>query len=392
MVNDSGHLAIKYRPVSLDDVVGQETAVRTIRGMLRRGKFPSTILIAGPWSTGKTTLARLIALYSCCLDPTKDGEPCGKCRSCAPMLKMIRARSEHPDVLEINAALDRGIEQIRSLQSLAQLAPTMKYRIFILDEAHQITDTAFKGALKLLEEPPPRTKFILCTTNPEKLPKEIISRSQNLILPSISPIVVAKRLFGIAKKEGLKADDKVLKKLCIELATSTGGHIRDTLGALDNVINFVEGGGDVAKSISAESLQDLIEKATADAPYILVQKYLSALLEGHREKVFYAVKQVQNPEYFTRSVLEAWQQIMYRWISQSLVDKDRFWTLKNIKGIPNQEFGRALLDDTTDVEDILETMTSALERIKGYTTDPVTVLHIATLRCLRIMDKWYSKK
>jgi len=389
-MSSNAHLAVKYRPTSLDDVIGQDFAVESIRGMLRRGKFPPTTLISGPYSSGKTTLARLIAYYTCCINPT-DGEPCGKCKSCLISLKAIKGESDHPDVTELNVALDGGIDVIRRLDSLAKLAPRYNYRIFIMDEAHQITRAAFQGALKLFEEPPANTRFILCTTNPEKLPDTILSRCQPINLVPMNLMVAAKRLFQIAQLEGVDLPKDTLKKLCVDLSTTTNGHLRDALGALDNVINVLSSGG--SGTIDPGMTQKLVDDATADKPYVLVQKYINALLSGSRSRAFLAVKLAHNPEYFVRSVLGVLNQILYQWVDfETLVDKDQYWVMKNIKGIPPVDFGRKLLEETDDIPAMLDDFNTALERIKTYTGDPVAILNMVTIRCFRIMDKWFDKK
>ncbi len=323
-MSSNDHLAVKYRPTSLDDVIGQDFAVGSIRGMLQRGKFPPTTLISGPYSSGKTTLARLIAYYTCCID-TSSPEPCGKCKSCLISLKALKGQSEHPDVTELNVALDGGIDVIRRLDSLAKLAPRYRYRIFIMDEAHQITRAAFQGALKLFEEPVSTTRFILCTTNPEKLPDTIRSRCQSISLVPMDRMLAAKRLFQIAKLEGLALSKDPLKKLCVDISAATNGHLRDAIGALDNVLSYVSSGGDI-NTVDPASLEKLVDQATADAPYVLVQKYMNALFSGSRSRAFLAVKLTPNPEYFTRSVLGVLNQILYQWVDfDTLVDKDQYW-------------------------------------------------------------------
>lgn len=389
-MSSNDHLAVKYRPTSLDEMIGQDFAVGSVKGMLERGKFPPTILISGPYSSGKTTLARLIAYYACCTD-TSTPEPCGKCKSCLISLKAIKGQSAHPDVSELNVALDGGIDVIRRLNSLAQLAPRYRYRIFIMDEAHQITRAAFQGALKMFEEPADTTRFILCTTNPEKLPDTIRSRCQIINLVPMDKLVAARRLFQIAKLEGLDLPKDTLKKLCVDLSTATNGHLRDALGALDNVLNYLSSGGGIDK-IDPASMQKLIDKATADSPYVLVQQYMNALFSGNRARAFLAVKLTPNPEYFVRSVLGVLNQILYQWVDfNTLVDKDQYWMMKNIKNIPPQDFGRKLLESTNDIPDLLNEFNTVLERLKTYTGDPVSLMNMATIHCFQLMDKWFDQ-
>lgn len=161
MSSNDHHLANKYRPTRFSEVIGQEAAVGAILGAIRLGKLRPGLLLHGPHSTGKTSIARLYALYLNCLQPDQvTKEPCGTCQSCQLMLSVLSGQSAHPDVTEMNAALHGGIDRIRQLEMLAPQAPRFRNRIFIMDEAHQITGAAFNGALKLLEDAPARTKFV----------------------------------------------------------------------------------------------------------------------------------------------------------------------------------------------------------------------------------------
>lgn len=380
-------LSVRYRPTRFSEVLGQPAVVASIQGMISRKKIAPTCLISGPYSSGKTTLARLIALYANCVKPTDEGEPCGECSSCQLVLQLIRGfEGNYSDVTELNAALDRGIDRIRSLGQAATMAPRYNYRIFILDEAHQITEAAFKGALKLLEEPPPRTKFILCTTDPQKVPKEIRSRCQHFKLDRLDSTDIAKKLYRVAKGEGLDSiPDKKLKKLCLLMAQASDGHLRDAYNILENLLNYVEQGG---KDLDPKTLERVIEESSSMAPYIIVRRYISALLEGSRSKTFIAIKAVDSPEFFLKSVLGTLHQIIYKWIdSKNLFDKDKYWLLKEIQ-VPGVQFGRGLIANSSDVEDLLSIYTEAYERVKTYTTESLSVLQIATLRALQITAKW----
>lgn len=388
MAPATGSLTNKYRPRSFNDVVGQPSVVAQLRGLLSRNKeLPPAVMFYGPSGTGKTTLARLTSLYFNCAE-LKDGEPCGTCGSCKSMNRLISDGSESPDVAEMNVAMYGGIEAIRKLADVAPLSPRFKYRIFILDEVHQITHAAINGALKLLENAPPRTKFFLVTTNPEKLPNTIMGRCENkFMLQPLNAMDVAKRLYTVLRSEGIKVQDDFAKKTCIEIANACGGDLRSALGSLDNVINFIIGNGGVEGM--TEILQErIIAQASQGAPYTVVQQYLSAIFSGTRGQAFYAIKQVQNHDYFVRKVLESLQQVIYMWIERNaLPDPDKLWILKGVN-TPTQEFGRKVLSLSTDMDTIMDEYARALERIKTYVSDPISALQIATLRTLRIVDAW----
>lgn len=384
---DQSNLANKYRPTSFNDMVGQSGVVSQLRGMISRDKLTSVTLFYGPSGTGKTTLARLLSLYTNCSE-LKNGEPCGQCSSCKSLMRLIQDGSDSPDVEELNISMHGGVEIVRKLEDVATLAPRFKYRIFILDEVDQLTSAAVKAAKKLLENAPPRTKFMLVTANPEKLPAEILGRCQNkFALKPLEQLDVAKRLFRVLKAEQVVLPDDFAKKLCMEISASADGDMRDALGVLDNVLNFIAGNGGTQNL--TDVLQDkIIGQAASGAPYAMVQRFCSALLEGHHTKAFAVVKLTENHEYFTRKVLETLHQMLYQWVDRDvLADRDKLWLLKGMT-IPEVPQGRLILTSSDDIETILDEFTKALERIKTYVSDPVSALQIATLRALKIMSKW----
>jgi len=299
------------------------------------------------------------------------------------MLQVIKGAGIHPDVTELNVALHGGIDTIRSLEALAPQAPRFKKRIFILDEAHQITPQAFKGALKLFEDPPRRTMFILCTTNPEKIPEEIMSRCTSFRLVPVDSKLIAPRLFEVAIKEGFKPGSKEnLELICNEIANATGGHLREAFGLLDMVHNYAHG---KQGTLAWEQLiPEIVEQTPELVPYVAVQKYMRGVLEGKRALPFVAIERTHNFEYFLRRVIETWQLIIYSWIDKnSLFDHEKGWMLKGLT-IPSVDVGRELLSRTDTVESILSIYTEALERIKMYATDPRAVTQVATLKVIKL--------
>jgi len=377
------HLAAKHRPGSFDEVVGQERIIGSLRGMILRGRIPPAIIFHGPYSTGKTTLARLVAYYINCSNPdATTAEPCGECNSCVQMKLVIKGKSIHPDVRELNVALHGGIDQIRQLQSLASQSPRYRYRVVILDEAHQITGAAFQGALKMLEDPPKGTRYILCTTNLEKVPDTIRSRCQIFALSPLPTDVVTKRLFDIAVAENFKPPSpKILRKLTAQIAAATNGHLRDALGLLDSVISYA------TANAGEYEWKELVTKIATEmpelAPYKIVHHYMDALFNGEYSYAFQAIQQNTNEEYFVRRVIETFQLVFYRWIDEeALLDKGKYWMLKGIK-VP-------LLDPIPfdDIAFILDAYANALERIKTYGTEPKAVIESVTLRVMGKMSAW----
>lgn len=219
----------KYRPQKFSEVVGQNHIIRTLTSALNSGQVAHAYLFAGPRGTGKTTVARILAKAINCLSDASL-EPCNKCESC---LEIMDGRAL--DLIEIDAASNRGIEEIRELRERVKFAPTRnKYKVFVIDEAHQLTKEAFNALLKTLEEPPAHAIFILATTEAYKMLPTILSRVQRFDFKKISLPDILKRLEMIVKKEKIKVDKKALRII----ALNAEGYQRDAESMLGQVIAF----------------------------------------------------------------------------------------------------------------------------------------------------------
>lgn len=224
--------ARKYRPRTFSEVVGQEVPVRVLKNAVKLGKVSHAYLFAGPRGTGKTTLARILTRALNCLRP-KEGEPCGVCENCLSIDK-----GSFPDLIEIDAASNRGIDDIRAIRDAVSYTPIKgRYKVYILDEAHMLTKEAFNALLKTLEEPPPRTIFILCTTEYEKIIPTILSRCQRLIFSRLREDQVVEYLRRIYEKEGIECEEKALYML----ARLSDGSMRDAVALLDQASTYGEG-------------------------------------------------------------------------------------------------------------------------------------------------------
>jgi DNA polymerase-3 subunit gamma/tau len=377
------HLAAKWRPQTFNDVVGQEAVVDSLRGMIMNKRVDPVLIFHGPYSTGKTTLARLVAYYINCQKPNGI-EPCGECTSCKQMKPVLLGRSEHPDITELNVALHGGIDEIRRLASIAPQAPRYNFRVFILDEAHQITGAAFQAMLKLLEDPPRRTRYILCTTNYEKLPSTIRSRGGVFALQPLPTEIVAKRVFQIALNEGFKPPKDMLKKLCLEIAAASDGHLRDALGLLTKVINCAK----AAKSKgTASNWQELITEVVQQSAELqtseVVRRYVGAVVKGNIAEALKTLKHVTNTGYFTQQVIETFQQLFYSWIDgNTLCDRGKSWMLRGI------ELTKKPTSYMTDFPKILDDYCTVLERIKLYSSDSLALLEASTFRTLVMIQSW----
>jgi len=222
-------LYLKYRPQTFDEVVGQEAITRTLRNALRQGRVRHAYLFTGTRGTGKTTMARLLAKAVNCLAP-EDRRPCNACTLCTALNE-----GRLLDLIEIDAASNRGIDEIRDIREKVGFRPNEgRYKVYVLDEAHMLTEPAFNALLKTLEEPPPHVIFILVTTDPQKIPATITSRCQRFDFKRIPVHDIVGRLAYVAGREGLTAEPEALEMI----AQQGTGAMRDALSLLDQLTSY----------------------------------------------------------------------------------------------------------------------------------------------------------
>lgn len=238
----------KYRPQSFSEIIGQEHVVKTLSNAISNETVSHAYLFSGPKGTGKTTIARLLAKAVNCENRKKgEFEPCNKCSSCNEIVK-----GQAMDLIEIDAASHRGIDDIRELKEGIRFSPTKsKYKVFIIDESHQLTKEAANALLKTLEEPPAHAIFVLATTEIHKMISTIISRCQRFDFRKSTLPEIVKRLLILSKKENIKIGEPALELI----ALNSSGAMRDAEGLLNQVAILYEGS---KNEIKAEDVKDLL--------------------------------------------------------------------------------------------------------------------------------------
>ena len=280
-------IARKYRPQNFDDVVNQDHIKTTLRNAIAQNRIAHGYIFSGQRGTGKTTTARIVARCLNCINgPTET--PCGVCSSCREI-----AAGEAVDVIEIDAASNRGIDNMRELRENVRYQPQRdRFKIFIIDEAHQITNEAFNALLKTIEEPPAWVVFILCTTESHKIPATIASRCQHFSFRSVDFNDLVDRMRWICAEEGIDADDEAL----FVIAQSGEGSVRDSLSALDQAI------ASCGSHIDAESVRALLGAYSIN----LMSQVTGALAASDGSRMLSIVDELerngQNLQHFSREL------------------------------------------------------------------------------------------
>ena len=287
----------KYRPQSFSEVIGQDHVVQTLKNAVEGNLISHAYLFSGPRGSGKTTLARILAKAVNCKNPKK-GEPDNTCEYC---LEIAQGRAL--DFVEIDAASNRGIDEMRDLKEGIRFVPArLKYKVFVIDEAHQLTKEASNALLKTLEEPPSHAIFILATTEANRMIPTIVSRCQRFDFRKLSIKEIVGRLKDIALKEKVTIENGALEIL----AAHAGGSLRDAESLLDRVITFHQGG----KTIDAKDLQELlgivdIHILSAFVDFLIEKKAAKAIdfLNTNLEKGM-------DPQEFAKNIVEYLRRIL----------------------------------------------------------------------------------
>ncbi|MGL9725585.1 MAG: DNA polymerase III subunit gamma/tau [Wolbachia sp.] len=288
------NIALKYRPSSFKDLVGQDVLVRILENAFTLNKIPQSILLSGNSGVGKTTTARIIALcLNCSLGPIF--EPCGLCENCLAI-----KNSSHPDVIEIDAASHTSIEDIKVILGDICYSPiSSKFKVYIIDEVHMLSNSAFHALLKTLEEPPSSVKFILATTEIKKIPITIVARCQRFDLHNIPEIKIAKRLNNIAQKENYPIEKGASELIAHHCSNS----MRNALFLMNQAVLYSKD-----SAISTQSIIDILSLVDKDVMFNL----LAAILDGDLQKalsIFDKATRTANPLSIFEDLLQTIQLI-----------------------------------------------------------------------------------
>ncbi|RIY34369.1 DNA polymerase III subunit gamma/tau [Psittacicella gerlachiana] len=358
-------LARKYRPKEFSQVVGQEHVLDAMRNSILNNKLHSVYLLSGTRGVGKTTIARIFTKAMNCENFAQKREPCGYCVSC----KSIDDGAS-PDLLEVDAASRTKVEETRDLIESIQYAPLLsKYKVFIIDEVHMLTVSSFNALLKTLEEPPEYAKFILCTTDPQKIPATVLSRCLHFHLKPFTEEQIANQLKFVLNNEQIKFENKAVQAL----ALAANGSMRDCLSLTDQAIAIGN------QEVSSKSVYQMLGLVDDTLPTDLV----IAILRGQKYEVLNILQKINREQVDWSSVVQQVLNIIYQASLLPFLSADEYQDhgINNddlIAEFKRENFG---IFDVEKTQVIYEVFTHALDMLK-VTATPYQVVQLACIRAL----------
>ena len=351
----------KYRPKTFELVYGQDVIVKTLKNIIKNDKLSHAYLFTGPRGTGKTSSAKLFAKAINCLN-NKDGDACNECENCKSF-----NNNSNPDIIEIDAASNNGVDEIREIKNKVSLVPSMsKYKVYIIDEVHMLSIGAFNALLKTLEEPPEYIIFILATTEPQKIPATIISRCQRFDFKSISHDKMKQCLENIISKENITIDDGAIE----EIINNSKGGMRDAIGLLDQASAFCN------NNITANDIEEL----SGNISIKQIRTFLSNIMQKEYNVIFDSISNYSSNGKDFALICEK----IINYIRKGILYKKKINTDKILDEDKNI-FDK--LSDT-DLYDLIDYLSDTLVKVKNSYQKELTF----EVQMIQMIDKIFNKE
>lgn len=351
----------KYRPKTFELVYGQDVIVKTLKNVIKNDKLSHAYLFTGPRGTGKTSSAKLFAKAINCLN-NKDGDACNECENCKSF-----NNNSNPDIIEIDAASNNGVDEIREIKNKVSLVPSMsKYKVYIIDEVHMLSIGAFNALLKTLEEPPEYIIFILATTEPQKIPATIISRCQRFDFKSISHDKMKQCLENIISKENISIDDGAIE----EIINNSKGGMRDAIGLLDQASAFCN------NNITANDIEEL----SGNISIKQIRIFLSNIMQKEYNVIFDSISNYSSNGKDFALICEK----IINYVREGILYKKKINTDKILDEDKNI-FDK--LSDT-DLYDLIDYLSDTLVKVKNSYQKELTF----EVQMIQMIDKIFNKE